>query len=142
LTGAIRAVLDTNVVLSALLWRGKPLELIEAAADGNIDLFTTDQLIGELAASLSKPRLSLQVAATGLSVQGHVANYLAIAALVEADASPPSISRDRDDDHVIAAAVAARASLVVTGDADLLVLERFQNCLFVTVKECLEIVTA
>jgi len=37
-------------------------------------------------------------------------------------ASVPRISRDPDDDHVIACAVAAQAEIVVSGDAELLVL--------------------
>jgi uncharacterized protein len=140
LTGIVRAVLDTNVVLSALLWGGKPLALIEAAADSQIDLFTTEQLVEELSSSLSKPRLAPQVAATWVSVADHLANYRAIARVIDADPVPPFVSRDRDDDHVIAAAVTAQAQLLVTGDADLLVLERFQTCLIITINEALDVI--
>ncbi len=136
----IRAVLDTNVVLSGLLWRGKPFELIEMAADGRIELFTSDHLARELQSTLSKPRLAKQVAATGMDPATHVANYLALATLVQTNSDPTAVSRDRDDDHVIAAALAASASLVVTGDDDLLILEQFEEVLFVTVNECLNVI--
>lgn len=40
----MRAVLDTNVVASALLWGGTPERLIEAAGDGALELFTSEAL--------------------------------------------------------------------------------------------------
>lgn len=43
----MRAVLDTNVVASALLWGGTPERLIEAAGDGALELFTSEALLAE-----------------------------------------------------------------------------------------------
>ena len=40
----MRLVLDTKVVVSALIWGGTPYKLLQAAADGNIELFTSPTL--------------------------------------------------------------------------------------------------
>ena len=44
----MRLVLDTNIVVSALLWPGKPTKLIELATDGVVQLFASKSLIDEL----------------------------------------------------------------------------------------------
>jgi putative PIN family toxin of toxin-antitoxin system len=54
----MRAVLDTNVVVSALIWGGTPFGLLEAATDGRVDLATSPALLTELAAVLERPHLN------------------------------------------------------------------------------------
>ena len=51
--------------------------------------------------------------------------------VVPAPVHPP-VCRDPDDDDILGCAVAAKADCIVTGDADLLVLERFQEIEIVT----------
>ena len=85
----MRAVLDTNVVASALLWGGTPERLIEAAGEGALELFTSEALLAELAETVE------------------------VAPVEEA------ALRDPDDAAVLACAVAARADAIVSGDDDL-----------------------
>jgi putative PIN family toxin of toxin-antitoxin system len=104
---AVRIVLDTNVVLSALPWRGTPYRLFEAARQREqIGLFTSTALLEELAEVLLRPAPAKRLAAIGRTARQVLANYV--------DAADP------DDDHVIAAAVAAEADLIVSGDRHLL----------------------
>jgi putative PIN family toxin of toxin-antitoxin system len=44
----MRLVLDTNVVVSGMLWRGAPRRLLELARTGDIQLFTSPELLSEL----------------------------------------------------------------------------------------------
>ena len=44
----LRLVLDTNVVVSALLWTGRPFELLNLSASDNVRLFTSQTLLDEL----------------------------------------------------------------------------------------------
>jgi len=50
----VRLVTDTNVVVSGLLWLGNPGRLLEAAALGNVTLYTSPVLLAELSATLSR----------------------------------------------------------------------------------------
>jgi len=50
----MRIVADTNIVVSALLWRGNPRRLLDAARDGIIELFTSAVLLEELEEVLSR----------------------------------------------------------------------------------------
>jgi len=44
----MRAVLDTNIVVSALIWGDTPFKLIEMAGDGRLTLYTSPTLLAEL----------------------------------------------------------------------------------------------
>jgi len=113
----LRLVLDTNVVVAGLLWNGPPRRLLERAAEGDtVELFSSPMLLDELAHALRYEKFSTRIQAFGTTIDTLVTQYVALVSLV----TPTTISRvvvgDSDDDHVIAAAVAARATLIVTGD--------------------------
>ena len=130
-----RLVVDTNVLVSAFLWQGTPGRVIELAGEKVVQLFTSRALLDELAATLAKKKLAKYVAATGLSAQQMLAGYKRIATTVTARQLDERVSRDADDDAVLACALAARADLVVSGDDDLLVLGSFNGIAIVTARE-------
>ena len=57
----MRAVLDTNVVASALLWGGTPERLIEAAGEGALELFTSETLLAQLAGILGRAKFAAKL---------------------------------------------------------------------------------
>ena len=62
----MRIVLDTNVMISALLWRGIPHQLLQAIRQrSNLQLYCSAALLEELADVLTRPSLSKQLAAIG-----------------------------------------------------------------------------
>jgi putative PIN family toxin of toxin-antitoxin system len=97
--------------------------VIELAGEKEVQLVTRRTLLDELAATLAKKKLARHVAATGLSAEQMLINYRRIATLLTVRPLDAQVSRDADDDAVLACAVAARADLVVSGDDDLLSLE-------------------
>ena len=130
--GRPRWVVDSNVLVSAFLWQGTPGRVIALAGEREVDLFTSRILLDELVATLAKNKLARHVAATGLSVDQMLASYRSIAKLVTARRLDARVSRDADDDAVLACAVAARADLVVSGDNDLLSIKSFRRIPIVT----------
>lgn len=132
----MRLVLDTNTVVSGLLWDNTPSRLIDAGLQGHIELFTSQVLLLELEDVLPRRKLARRVAASGLSVAQLVARY----ALLAQSVSPAAINRvsvDPDDDHVLACALAAQADLIVSGDPDLLNLKSYQRIPIVNPAEAL-----
>jgi putative PIN family toxin of toxin-antitoxin system len=138
MTRRLRLVVDTNVLVSAFLWQGTPGRLIELAGEKEVQLFTSRALLDELTATLQKRKLAKSVAATGLSTDQMLSNYRRLAALVAARMLAQPVSRDAEDDAVLACARAARADLIITGDDDLLVLRRFEGIAIVSPAQALD----
>lgn len=137
----MRLVLDTNVVVSGLLWHGAPANLLAAAERDETELCTSRILLAELSRILQRPRFTTAIAASGLSLEELVLGYAELATLVQPEPIPPTVLNDPDDDHILACAVTAKADYIVSGDWDLLVLQRFENIPIVRVVEALVIVT-
>lgn len=123
----MRIVADTNTVVSGLLWPGPPRRLIDLARERAIAPCTSLTLLAELAEVIGRDKFAHRVRAAGVSAAELVDDYRRLAHLVEPLALPAPVSRDADDDHVLACAVAADAQLIVTRDRDLLVLGTFRG---------------
>lgn len=128
-----RLVLDTNVVLSALLWDGRPGELILLAGEGQVRLFTSQVLLEELSATSRRAKLARALAATGCAATELVDDYRRLSRVVRPAALDPPLCRDPDDGHVLACAMSARTDYLVTGDDDLLTLGIIQGVSIVNV---------
>jgi putative PIN family toxin of toxin-antitoxin system len=128
----VRLVLDTNVVISALLWRGTPYRLLEAIRrQEGFQLYSSSTLLEELADVASRPALTKRLAAIGKTAPQILTDYLEAIELVE-PVDVPRVARDPDDDHVLACALAASAELIVSGDLDLLALTAYERIPIVT----------
>lgn len=113
----MRIVLDTNIVLSALLWQGTPHHLLAAIRQQpGVQLYSSKALLEELADVLTRASAAKRLVLIGKSAREVLADYVEAIELVEPIDVPRVVSGDVDDDQVIAAAVAARADLIVSGD--------------------------
>ena len=136
----MRLVLDTNVLVSAFLWEGLPGRLISLASEQVITLHTSKVLLDELSGVLQRRKFTRRVQATGLSTAQLVRNYQRLAHRISVRQLTQRVSRDADDDHVLACALAAKADLIVSGDRDLLVLNEHQGVRIVTAAQALRII--
>jgi putative PIN family toxin of toxin-antitoxin system len=138
----VRLVLDTNTALSGLLWGGTPGRLIDAAEAGQVKLASSAALLAELQGVLSREKFARQLAKRAMTVADVFDGYAAIVSIVRPATIAPTITRDPADDQVLAAALAARADLIVSGDAHLLDLKNFQGIEIVTATVAVERIAA
>ena len=122
----MRVLVDTNVLISILLKpsEGGPVRaLFHAFVAGRFTLLLPEWLIDELTNSVqTKPRLAKRISITQLN---RFTALLREAAeqIAEIETPIPVVSRDLDDDYVLAYALVGNADYLVTGDKDLLALE-------------------
>ena len=134
----MRIVADTNTVLSGLLWQGPPRRLIDLARQRVLTPCISSALLAELAEVIARDKFTQRILAAGLSAAELVQDYIRLAQIVEAQPLPAKVSRDLDDDHVLACALAAQASLIVSGDRDLLDLQEYQGIPILTTTDALQ----
>jgi putative PIN family toxin of toxin-antitoxin system len=123
----MRAVLDTNILVSGLLWSGPSRQILNAARRGAVQLFTTQVLLDELADVLRRDKFAARLEQAGVTSRTLVTGYAALAKVIEPQEIPPTILDDPDDDAVLACAIAANAQVIVSGDSHLLNLCLFSN---------------
>lgn len=131
----MRVVLDTNVVVSGLLWGGMPRQLLSAARAKHVQLFTSTTLLLELTDIMGRVKFARKLAAAQLSVDQLVERYALLTTVIHPAAIAPTIPDDPDDDQVLACALGAKAEIIVSGDRHLLDLKEHQGILIVTAAE-------
>ena len=117
----LRAILDVNVLISALISpSGSPARLLLAWQEGRFELIVSPALLAELRRALAYPKLERLVPPA--DADAFVA-WLSRSALLARDATdpPPIHAADPNDDYLLALAAEQRAELV-SGDGHLLAL--------------------
>jgi uncharacterized protein len=138
----MRIVADTNTALSGLLWQGPPRRLLDLARNRTITLYTSQTLLAELAEVIVRDKFADRILAAGVSASALVQGYEDLVEIVDPQPLPVPVSRDPDDDHVLACAVAAGAYLVVSRDKDLLDLHEYRGIPILTSADALQQIEA
>lgn len=113
--GAMRIVLDTNVIVSGLIAeRGNPGRLLDAVRRGHVELVTAPIQVDEIADVLARPQIAERLTEGARDQLAHLFNDIAE---VITDALPVvSTSADPDDNLILAIALAGHVDLIVSGD--------------------------
>lgn len=129
-----RVVLDTNVLVSALIDDGKPRKLVLELLD-KYSVILSRQMLAELADVMSRNKFSV----TSGQVDRFLTSLVRMSQLVSDIARFKVMLEDPDDDVVLNTAYTGRAEFIVTGDRHLLELDKFKKTKIVTVNQMLEI---
>jgi putative PIN family toxin of toxin-antitoxin system len=128
----VRLVLDTNTVVSGLVWGGVPGQLIDAAVASKVHLIASLPLLDELQAVLFRKKFAVQFAAQETNAGTLFEGYAALVQLVVPAKIGPVILADPDDDIVVATAVAGDADAIVSGDSHLLAIGGYRGIPIIT----------
>ena len=130
----MRVVLDTNILVSALLVHlGHPAAIYRAWQEGHFALLICREQLDELRATLHKPAIAARIKPYQA---GRLVNQLR--ELAENIGSLPRVERSPDpaDDFLLALSEAGRADYLVTGDkSGLLALDRHKNTRIISVRD-------
>ena len=114
--------LDSNIFISAFVFRGEPLRLLQMAQDGLIRLDVSDTILNELGRVLND---NFEWSAEDVKVVQ--AKILCFANHVTPVEAVHVVQADADDDAILERAAAARSDFLVTGDKHLLTLGSFRG---------------
>jgi uncharacterized protein len=125
------AVLDTNVLLAAIITEGICSKLLHRARIREFSLISCLFIIKELRRILSKKfRLSQEELALTMEPIRE-----AFSQVIEHNLKITDVCRDAADDNIIACVVAARAEYLVTGDSDLLEIKSYKETKIITPRD-------
>lgn len=120
----IKVVLDSNVLISALVFKGLPWQVVSAGFREIYQPIYSHFIAEEVKRGLVK------LGHTNDEAEILLTAYESVAELVYlADIKP--VSRDPKDDPILATALAGKADYIVTGDKDLLVLEKYKRIVII-----------
>ena len=124
---AMHVVLDTNTVISGLLWHGPPRQILNLAREGKLTLFASSAMLAELGNVLQREKFAERLNIAGVMAAELVQGYAALTIRVEPATIYPVVADDPDDDVFLACAIRAGAQLIISGDRHLLDLEAYQQ---------------
>ena len=126
----MRVVVDTNVLISGTFFGGKPGAVVDAIADERVQANASSAILEEYNDTI------MEVARKGYGSfdASRFSAFVEKLSLVE-PVTNVHVCRDPDDDKFISCAVDAKALFIVSGDKDLLDLERYEDVEIITAAE-------
>ncbi len=135
MTVLIKVVLDTNILISAIVFGGKSRQVLESANKGRIQLVITEEIIKEVRGVLEGKKFQFPSEIMDLIVH----ELEALAEIIKPKERISIIEKDLEDNRVLECASESQSDYIVTGDLYLLEIKEFQGTKIMTPGEFLEI---
>ena len=127
-----KIIIDTNIIVSALAFSGRISNIIKTILNDDFDLVICKELELEIFEVLvDKFQVSLRVLEEARSIIEMGVSY-------QIKKPYPNICRDKKDNYLLALADLSKASVIITGDKDLLILKEYNNTKILKLSEFLE----
>ena len=128
----MRIVIDTNVLISGIIFGGKPSKIIELLFGKKISVFASPEMVDEY--KIIYGELGERYAKRTHNELNEIINSM----IILPSHSHIEACRDPDDNKFIECAIDNRCIYIVSGDKDLLILEQYEDIGILTVSEFLE----
>jgi uncharacterized protein len=134
----IRVTADTNIFVSALNYSGgKPSQFLDLAREGKINLTVSEAILDELAEVLQR-----RFRFSDTDVAEARESIMDMARTIRPAVQLDVIKEDPDDNKILECAVASGSDYIVSGDKDLLRLQRYDSIRILTVSDFLDLMQA
>jgi putative PIN family toxin of toxin-antitoxin system len=122
--GAVKVVIDTNVVISGFLFGGEPGKLIPLWQGGKIKPAASKAIIEEYLRVLAYPKFKLSESEINFLLYQQLLPYFDV---IDVQPGPEIVEKDPADDKFIKCALAAGGKYIISGDQHLLALKEYQK---------------
>jgi putative PIN family toxin of toxin-antitoxin system len=126
----LRVVLDTNVLVSAVISDGKPRELLRKGIANEFSIVTSDRILKELVTVLRPPKFKTNED----EIYRIILALIQSSEVVNVKSKFEAIKKDPKDNMIVNTAHDGRADLIVTDDKHLLESENFMGIKIITIK--------
>ena len=134
--GKTKVILDTNILISALGWKGNPRKIFNKVIQGEIEFVSSDEQFAELSKTLDYPKFGF----TEEHKDRFKSLILETATFVKPLEKLDVIKKDPADNRILEAAIAGNVNYIVTGDNHLLELKEFKEIKIIRAKDFLDII--
>lgn len=137
----LRVVLDANVYVSALIRpQGPPGQIIKGLLENAFEIVLSPAIVEETVRAFEYPKVRKYIHA-GVDAELWFEDVILLAQFVAGSPELEGVSVDADDDKYFAAAIEGSATLIVSGDPDLLTVKEFQGVRIVTPRAFLDLLS-
>lgn len=132
----VKALLDTNIYISAILFGGKPEKIRKLSKEGKIEILISEAIIAEIAEVLRKTFNwgNLQIFQT-------INEIREVATLVTPRQTLSIIKEDEVDNRILECAIEGKAGYIVSGDKHLLTLREYKSIKILSPAEFLRVIS-
>lgn len=131
----LSAVMDTNVLISGVLWRGIPFELMSWAEKNSLVIYTSLEILAEVHRVLHYSKFQKYIESE-VSPPGELFEKIAsLCTIIHPDQEVKDVCSDEDDNKFLACALAANVEILISGDKHLLDLKQYKSVRILTARE-------
>ena len=134
----LHAVFDTNLLISGILWRGTPFQLLKWAEEGRLRIYTSLEILDEAYRVLHYPKFEQYIDKQKASLKELFAKITSLCTIIQVEQVVSGVCSDTDDEKFLSCSLAANVKVLVSGDRHLLNLKQYQFVCIVTAREFYE----
>jgi len=134
----LQTVLDTNVLISGILWRGVPFQVLRWAEERHLRIYTSLEILAEVYRVFHYPKFQQYIDNQQASPGELFAKIASLCTVVQVDQVVKGVCSDADDEKFLSCALAANVAVLVSGDKHLLDLKKYRSIHILTAREFYE----
>lgn len=131
----LSAVIDTNVFISGLLWRGIPFQLLKWAEKNKLIIYTSIDIMAEIHRVLHYSKFQQYIDTQHVSVDELFTQITSLCTTIQVDEIVKGVCSDTDDEKFLSCALYANVKVLVSGDKHLLELKQYKSIRILTAQE-------
>lgn len=126
--------MDTNVLISGVLWRGPPFHLLARAEERRLTICSSLEIMGEVYRVLYYPKFQKYIDKQRTSPGELFEKIESLCTIVHVDQSVTGVCPDPDDEKFLACALASGVTVLISGDKHLLNMKQYESVRILTAK--------
>ena len=135
----LRVTLDTNVLMSGILWDGEASKLLRLVEEKKIQCFVSIEILAEYDRVIRSSEIMDKVCDYDIRIKSAVIKIIEICSIVEPKTKILAIKEDPDDDKILECAIEAKVDYIITYVQHILKLKEFSGIKIVSPSEFLRL---